>query len=83
MALAVKNLPDNAGDMGSIPGSGRSPSRGHGIPLQYSCLENLMDKEPGGLQSMGSQEVGHDRANKQQQFIIEGEKSNQMSTNER
>ena len=31
-------------------------------PLQYSCLENPMDEEPGGLQSMGSQRVGHDGA---------------------
>ena len=41
----VKNLPASAGDvrdMGSIPGSGRSPGRGHGNPLQYSCLENSM-----------------------------------------
>ena len=34
----------NAGDVGSIPGLGRSPGRGHGNPLEYSCLENLMDK---------------------------------------
>ena len=34
----------NAGDMGSIPGSGRSPGEGNGNPLQYSCLENPMDK---------------------------------------
>ena len=43
MALVVKNLPANAGDirdMGLIPGSGRSPGGGHGNPLQYSCLEN-------------------------------------------
>ena len=39
----VKNLPANAGDAGSIPGSGRS-SRGNGNPLQYSCLENSMDR---------------------------------------
>ena len=42
-----KNLPTNAGDardMGSIPGSGRSPGGGHGNPLQYSCLENPMDR---------------------------------------
>ena len=32
-----------AGDLGSIPGSGRSPGGGHGNPLQYSCLENPMD----------------------------------------
>ena len=36
----VKNLPANAGDSGWIPGSGRSPGRGHGNPLQDSCLEN-------------------------------------------
>ena len=34
----------NAGDPGSIPGSGRSPGEGHGNPLQYSCLENPMDR---------------------------------------
>ena len=33
----------NAGDQGSVPGSGRSPGEGNGNPLQYSCLENLMD----------------------------------------
>ena len=46
--LAVKNLPANAGDvrdLGSIPGSGRSPRGEHGNPLQYSCLEKTMDKE--------------------------------------
>ena len=36
----VKNLPANAGDTGSIPGSGRSPGGGNGDPLQYSCLDN-------------------------------------------
>ena len=35
----------NAGDLGSIPGSGRSPGEGEGKPLQYSCLKNLMDRE--------------------------------------
>ena len=40
----VKNLPTNAGDAGSIPGSGRSPGKGNGKPLQYSCLENPMDR---------------------------------------
>ena len=40
----VKNPPANAGDVGSIPGSGRSPGGGHGNPLQYSCLENPMDR---------------------------------------
>ena len=44
----VKNLPVNAGDLrdaGSIPGSGRSPGGGHGNPLQYSGMENSMDRE--------------------------------------
>ena len=44
-ALVVKNLPTNSGDitdMGSTPGSGRTPRGGHGNPLQYSCLENSM-----------------------------------------
>jgi len=45
VAQMVKNLPANAGDTGSIPGLGRSPGRGHGNPLQYSCLENSMDRE--------------------------------------
>ena len=41
----VKNVPANAGDQGSIPGSGRSPEKGNGNPLQYSCLENPKDRE--------------------------------------
>ena len=49
----------NAGDLGSIPGLGRFPGEGKGYPLQYSCLENPMDREPGGLQFMGSQRVRH------------------------
>ena len=48
VALVVNNPPANAGDiidMGSIPGSGRSPGEENGNPLQYSCLENPMDRE--------------------------------------
>ena len=41
----VKNLPAIAGDVGLIPGSGRSPGRGNSNPLQYFCLENPMDRE--------------------------------------
>ena len=41
----VKNLPANAGDSGSILGSGRFPGGGSGNPLWYSCLENPMDRE--------------------------------------
>ena len=40
----VKNLPANAGDVGSVPVSGRSLVEENGNPLQYSCLENLMDR---------------------------------------
>ena len=46
VALVVKNLPANGGnvrDVDSIPGSGRSPGGGHSNPFQYSCLENPMD----------------------------------------
>ena len=55
----VNNPPAKAGDMGLIPGSGRSPGEGKGNPLQYSCLGNPMGRKPGGLQSRGSQRVGH------------------------
>ena len=50
----------NAGDLSSIPGSGRSPREGNGNPLQYSCLKIPWMEELGGLQSIGSQKVGHD-----------------------
>ena len=47
VSLVVKELPANAGDVrdaGSIPGLGRSPRGGHGNALQYSCLENPVDR---------------------------------------
>ena len=47
MVLVVSTQPANAaerGDVGLIPGSGRSPGGGHGYPLQYSCIENPMDR---------------------------------------
>ena len=50
----------NVRDLGSIPGLGRSPGGGNGNPLQYSCLENPMDREPGRPKSLGLQRVGHD-----------------------
>ena len=63
----VKNLPANAGDMGSIPGSGRSPGVGNGNswsrkwqPTPEFLPRESHGQEPGGLQSMGSQRVGHD-----------------------
>ena len=42
--IVVNNPPANAGDLGLIPGLGRSPGGGNGNPLQYSCLENSMDR---------------------------------------
>ena len=46
-------------DVGSIPELGRSPGVGNGNPLQYSCLENSMDRGGRGAQSVGLQRVGH------------------------
>ena len=57
----VKNLPANAGDAGEvglIPGSGRSSGEGNGNPLQYSCLENFMGRGPWWAIVPGSQRVG-------------------------
>ena len=53
VAQTVKHLACSAGDLGSIPGLGRSPGEGNGNPLQYSCLENPMD---GGAWSWGRKE---------------------------
>ena len=58
----IKILPANAGDtgdVGSIPGWGRSPGVKNGNSLQYFCLEIPWTGEPGGLQFTGSQTVGH------------------------
>ena len=55
-----KESASNAGDPGSISESGRSPGEENGYPLQYSCLENSMDRGVWwATQSMGSQRVGH------------------------
>ena len=59
-----KNPPAKAADMGSIPGPRRSPGEGNGSPLQYSCLENPMDRE--GLQSGSSKRVRESLVTKQQ-----------------
>ena len=62
VALVVKNLPTKARevrDVGSVPGSGRSPGGGHGNPLQYSCLENPMDRGAWRATVTGSQRVRH------------------------
>jgi len=63
VALVVKNLPANEGDIrdvGSIPGSGRFPGGAHGNPLQYSCLENAMDRVAWRATVQVSRRVGHD-----------------------
>ena len=60
LALVVKNMAVSAGDIrdvGSTPGSGRSPGEGHGNPPQYSSLGNPMDMKPGRVQSTGLQRV--------------------------
>ena len=54
----------NAGDLRLIPGSGRSPEEGNGNPLQYSCLENLMDKGAWWATVHGVKRVGHNLATK-------------------
>ena len=56
----VNNQPDNVGDAGSIPGSGRSPGVGNGNSSSILAWKIPWTEEPGGLQSMGSQTVGHD-----------------------
>ena len=66
----AKNPPakaGDAGDLGPIPGLGRSPGRRNGNPLQYSCLENPTDRGAWWATVHGVTRVGHDLATKQQQ----------------
>ena len=56
----VKASACNVGDLGSIPGLGRSPGEGNGNLIKYSCLRISWTEEPRGLQSMELQRVGHD-----------------------
>ena len=56
----VKVCAYSAGDLGSIPGLGRSPGEGNGTPLQYSCLENPMDGGAWWAAVHGVARVGHD-----------------------
>ena len=61
-----KNPPADAGDMDSIPGSVRSPRGGNGNPLQYSCLENPMNRVASWATVHGvTKKVGHDLAAEQ------------------
>ena len=60
VAQMVKNLPANVGgikDVGSFPESGRSPGERNGYPLQYSCLENSMDRSLVGYSPWGHKEL--------------------------
>ena len=60
----IKNLPANAGDVGLIPGLGRSPGEENGNPLQYSCLKNSMDRGAWRATVHGVTRVGHDLVTK-------------------
>ena len=71
----VKNTPVSARyvtDMGSVPGSGRSPGGRNGNPLQHSCLENPRGRGAWWLQSMLSQRVGHNIATEQTRMASYG-----------
>ena len=67
----VKNLPANAGDAGSITGSGRSAGGGNGNLLQYSCLGNPMDRGAWQATVHGVTRVRHNLATEQRKFIEE------------
>ena len=60
----------SAGDPGSIPGLGRSPGEGNGNPLQYSCLENPMDRGTWRATVHGVTRVGHDLVTKPSPYMI-------------
>ena len=62
LAQTVKSAGSH-GDWGSISGLRRAPGEGNGKPFQYGCLENPMDRAPGGLQSLGSQGARHNFTN--------------------
>ena len=62
--FAMQESTCNAGEQGSIPGSKRSPGEGNGNPLQYSCLENPMDREAWWATVHGVARVGHNLATK-------------------
>ena len=65
----VKNLPANAGHVGSVPGLGRSLGEGNGNPLWYSCLENPMDRGACWATVLGAARVRHDLVTKQEHTL--------------
>ena len=68
----VRNPLTNAGDTDSIPGSGRFTGEGNGKPLQYSCLENLIDRGAWQATVHGIIRVGHDLATKKREIAEVG-----------
>ena len=66
---AGKESACNVGDLGSIPELGRSPGGGHGNPLQYSCLENPMDRGTWQVTVHGAARVGYNLATKPPPYI--------------
>ena len=76
----VKKLPANAGDLGLIPGSGRSPGEGNGNESQYSFLEKSHGQRSlVGYSPWGCKRVGYDLMTKQQQDKIESSLKNNIS----
>ena len=72
-----------AGDLGSIPGLGRSPGEGNGNPLQYSCLENPMDREAWQATVHGVPRVVHDSATKPSPQALWSRSLKQQQSSER
>ena len=74
-----KEFACNAGDLGSLPGSGKSSGEGNGNPLQYSCLENPMDRGAWWATVHGVARVGHDLATKLTTDLKYYTKENEMT----
>ena len=69
VAQCLKNPPANAGDVGSNPGSGRSPGEGNSNPFYYSCMGNPMDSDVWQAAVHGVTKESHDLVTKQQFFL--------------
>ena len=78
--LSVNNLPANAGDASLIPGSEIYPGEGNGNLLQYSCMENPMDRGSWWTIAMGLQRVGHNLATKQEKWQWENRSNTYLLT---
>ena len=69
MMFSGKEYSCNAGDAGSIPGSGRSPGEGNGNPFQYSCLANPINRGDWQAAVYGITRVRHDLSTQRQQYL--------------